>query len=80
MTGFQILQIIRDGDVLGLNGTQKVLHDRVGVVSKADFDRSLETMDITIVARPLIGLMLLHQWDQRFGVPALHLEVIIVGG
>lgn len=35
-------------------------------------------MDISIIARSLIRLMFLHQWNEFFCGPSLRLEVIIV--
>ena len=78
MASLQVLQVVRDGYVLGLDCAKEVLHDWVCIVAKADFDRSLETVEITVLTSPLIGLMLLHQRNQLLGGPTLHLEVVIV--
>jgi hypothetical protein len=80
VTSDKVLQIIRDWDVLGLNRTQEVLHDRISIVTEADLDRSFETMNVTVLTSSLVRLMLLHQRDELLRSPALHLEVIIVGG
>lgn len=37
-------------------------------------------MYIPVVARPLVGFMLLHQGNQLLCGPSLRLEVIVVGG
>lgn len=50
------------------------------VVAKANFDRSLESMKITIVACALVCLVLLHQWNELLSSPTLGLEVVVVGG
>lgn len=36
VAGDEILQVVRDRDVLGFDGTQEVLHDGVGVVAEGD--------------------------------------------
>ena len=78
MASDQILEIICDGNVLRLHGSQEVLHDWIGVVPEADFDWAFETMNVPIVASSLVGFMFLHEWDQGLGIPSLHLEVVIV--
>ena len=60
--------------------TQEVLHDWVCVVAKGDLDWALKAVEVTVVASPLICLMLLHQREEFLGSPALGLEVIVVGG
>lgn len=42
------------------------------------FDRSIETMEISIVASPLIGLMLFHQWQEFLRSPSFRLKVIVI--
>ena len=37
-------------------------------------------MNVTVVARALVCLVFLHEWDKLFGLPALSLEIIVVGG
>lgn len=59
---------------------QKILHDRVSVVAKGNLDWAVETVEVAILASPLIRLMLLHQREQLLGGPALGLEVIVIGG
>lgn len=76
----KILEIVRDWNVLALRGPQEVLHDRIAVVTEADFDWSVKTMKVSILAGPLIRLVLLHQRKKFLGGPALALEVIIVRG
>lgn len=78
VAGNEILEIVCDRDVLRLNRTEEVLHDRVGVVAKADLDRALESMDVTVVARPLVCLVLLHERNELLGGPTLGLEVVVV--
>lgn len=78
MASDQILEIICDWDVLGLDCTKEVLHDWVGVVAEADLDRTIETVDVTVVAGTLVGLVLLHQRDEFLGGPTLSLEVVVV--
>ena len=78
VAGNEILKIVRDRDVLRLNRTEEVLHDRVGVVAEADLDRTFESMDVTVVARTLVGLVLLHEWNKLLSSPALGLEVVVV--
>jgi hypothetical protein len=53
VAGDEILEIVCDRDVLRFDCTQEVLHDRVGVVTEADLDRALESMDVTVVVQPL---------------------------
>ena len=53
---------------------RKVLHDWVGVIAEGDLDRALKAMNVSVVASSLVSLMLLHQWNQLFGSPALHLN------
>ena len=78
VAGSQILQIVGSGNALGFSGTKKVPRNWIYVVAKGDFDRTLEAMDVTIVAGTLVGLMLFHKWDEFFGLPPLCLKVIIV--
>jgi hypothetical protein len=80
MTGFQVLKIVCDGNTLGLDSTQKVLHDGISVVTERDLDGSFEAMDVTVVAGSLVGFVLSHERNQFFGSPTLGLEVIIVRG
>lgn len=53
MGGGEILEVIRSGNTLRLSGPQKVLFDGVGVVPEADFDGSIKSMNISVVARAL---------------------------
>lgn len=78
MSGHQILQVVRNWNVLRFRRPQEVLHDGIGVVAEADFDGSLETVNVTVLGCPLIRLVLLHQRDQGLRVPPLHLEVVII--
>jgi len=79
VTGDQILKIIGNRDVLGLDGTKEVLHDRVGVVAEGDLDGAIETVDVTVVAGALVCLVLLHEREELLGGPALGLEIVVVG-
>lgn len=78
MASDQVLEIVGDGDVLGFGRTEEILHDRVGVVAEADLDRTIEAVDVAIVAGTLVCLVLLHERNQLLGRPALCLEVIVV--
>lgn len=78
MASDQILKIIGGGDTLRFGGTQKVLLDRVRIVSKRDLDWTLKAVDVSVVAGTLICLVLLHQWNELLGGPALGLEVIVI--
>lgn len=79
MTSGQVLKIIGCGDTLTLCSTEKVLSDTIDVVSERDFDGSLESVNVPVVACTLVRLVLLHEWDQLFSRPALGLEVVVVG-
>ena len=78
VSGDQVLQIIGDWDVLRFDCTEEVLHDWVGIVAKADFDWSLEAMYVAVLASPLVCLVFLHERNKSLGVPALHLEVVVI--
>jgi len=75
----QILEIIGDRNVLGLDGTKEVLHDRVSVVAERDLDWAVETVNVAVVAGTLVCLVLPHEWDELLGGPTLGLEVVVVG-
>ena len=75
VTGNEILQVIGGWDVLGFGCTEEVLADGVGVVAEGDLDGTLEAVEVAVVAGTLVGFMLLHQWEQFLGSPALGLEV-----
>jgi hypothetical protein len=79
MSGDQILKIIGGWDALSLSGTEEVFLNRVAVVAKGHLDGAFETVEVTVVAGPLVGLVLLHKRDELLRGPALGLEVIIVG-
>jgi hypothetical protein len=76
----EILEIVRDRNAQRLRSPEEVLHDRVGVVSEGNLDRSLKAMDLGVLACSLIRLVLLHERNELFRGPALGLEVIVVGG
>lgn len=78
MASGQVLQIIRCRNPLAFSGTKKVPRDWIGVVAEADFDRTFKTMHVAVVARSLVGLMLLHEGQKLFRLPAFGLEVIVV--
>jgi hypothetical protein len=75
----QILEIIGNWNVLGLDGTKEVLHDRVGVVAEGDLDGTVETVDVAVVAGTLVCLVLPHERDEFLSGPALGLEIVVVG-
>lgn len=75
----EILKIVRDRDVLRLDRTEEVLHDRVGVVAEGDLDGTIETVNVTVVAGTLVCLVLPHERNELLGGPALGLEVVVVG-
>jgi hypothetical protein len=79
MAGGQVLKIVGGWDTLRFGGAKEVLLDWVGVVTERDLDGSLESVDVAVVARTLVGLVLLHQGDELLGGPSLGLEVIVVG-
>jgi hypothetical protein len=75
----QVLKIIGGWDALSFDGTEEVLLDRVTVVAKGHLDGAFETVEVTVVARSLVGLVLFHERNKFLGGPALGLEVIVVG-
>lgn len=79
MAGNEILQIIGGRDALALGCPQEILHDRVRIVTKRNFDWALEAVDIAVVAGSLIGFMLSHERNELLRCPALSLEVVIIG-
>lgn len=79
MAGGQVLEIVGGRDALRFGGTEEVLLDRVGVVTERNLDGSLKSVNVAVVARTLVGLMLLHQGDELLGGPTLGLEVVVVG-
>ena len=74
----KVLEIVGSRDTLRFRGTQEVLHDGVGVVAKGNLDWTLEAVDVTVVARPLVRLMLLHEGNELLRGPAFGLEVIVI--
>ena len=76
----QVLEIIRDWNVLGFSGPEEVLSNWVGIIAEGDLDWAFKPMNVTVVASSLVCLMLFHQGDELLGTPALGLEVIVVGG
>ena len=79
MSGFQVLEIIGNRNPLRLGSPEEVLHNWVCIVAEGDLDRTLEAMEVSIVASPLVGLVFLHQRKKLLGGPALGFEVIVVG-
>ena len=59
-----------------LDGISKVALSKSS--STADLDRSLESMDIAIVAGSLIRFMLFHQRQQLLSGPSSGLEVVVI--
>jgi hypothetical protein len=53
----QVLEVVGRGDTLRLTRSQEVLFDRVCVVTERDLDRSLESMNVTVVAGTLPELV-----------------------
>ena len=78
VTSDQVLEVIGDGNILGLSSSQEVLSNRVCIVPKRNLDGTFEAMDITVVAGSLVCLMLFHQRKELLGGPALGLKVIVV--
>jgi hypothetical protein len=78
MTSNKILKIVGGRDALSLSGTKEVLFDWVSVVTERDLDGSFKTMDIAVIAGPLVCFVLLHKRNELLGSPALGLEVIVV--
>lgn len=78
MASCKILQIVGDRDVLGLGGPKEIPSNWVGVVTERNFDGALDSMDISVVAGPLVCLMFLHERDEFFCLPSLHLGIIVV--
>ena len=78
MASCKILQIVGGRDALGLGGPKEIPSNWVGVVTERDFDGAFETMDISVVAGPLVCLMFLHERDEFFSLPSLRLEIVIV--
>ena len=61
MAGGEILQIVGDGNALGLGSAEEVLHHGVRVVSKRNLDGAFEAMELAVVARSLVGFVLLPE-------------------
>ncbi|KAH0356805.1 hypothetical protein KCU81_g134, partial [Aureobasidium melanogenum] len=72
MPGLQVLQVVGDGNTLGLGGTKEILHNRVSVVTERDFDGAFEAVDVTVVAGSLVSLVLSHQRDFQHCAQALY--------
>ena len=79
LPSLQILQVIRDWNILRLGRTEEILHDRIRVVPKGNLDGTIKAMKVSIVAGALVGLVLLHQRQKLFGTPASGLKVIVIG-
>ena len=67
------VRVISGTHVSRLSWEKKLWHTPEG-----DLDWSLESVNVTVVACSLIGLMLPHQGDQLLRSPALGLEIVIV--
>jgi hypothetical protein len=79
MTSREVLEIIDDGNVLGLGGAEEVVLDRIGacrrsacglekedwdiLVAEGDLDGALEAVSVSVVAGTLVRLVLLHQGE-----------------
>ena len=80
VTGDQVLKVIGDRNILRLGSTQEILSDGVCIIPKRYFDRTLETVNIAVVASSLVCLVLPHQREELFSCPAFGLKVIVVRG
>lgn len=80
MASCKVLQIIGGRDALGLRGPKEIPSNWIGVVTERNFDGPFETMDTSIVTRPLVCLMFLHKWDEFCCLPSLRLEIVVVRG
>ena len=78
VASYQVLKVIRDGDILRFGSAEEVLGNGVGVVAEGDLDWTLKPMDITIVTGSLVCFMLPHQREEFISSPAFGLKVIIV--
>ena len=74
----KILKVISGGNALRLSGPEKVPCNRIRIVPKGDLDGPFEAVQIPIVARALVGLMLLHEWEQLLGLPSFRLKIVII--
>jgi hypothetical protein len=80
VAGGQVLEIVGGRNALRFGGTKEVLLDRICVITEGNFDGSLKSVEIAVVAGTLVGFVLLHQGNKLLGSPSLSLEVIVVGG
>jgi hypothetical protein len=78
LPSLKILQVISNRKPLRLRGAQEILHDRVSVISKGDLDRSIDAMNVSVVAGSLIGFMLFHEREKLLRGPALGLKVVVI--
>ena len=78
MASRKILKIIRSGDPLAFGCTKEVSSNRVSVVAERNLDRALESMDVSVVAGPLVCLVFLHQGQKLFYLPPFRLEIIVI--
>lgn len=78
MRGDKILKVINNRDTLRLRSPKEVVLDWISVIAERNFDGALEAMDVTILAGPLICLVLPHEGQELFGGPPLGLEVVVV--
>jgi hypothetical protein len=69
----EVLKIVRDWDVLRLDCSQEVLHDRISVIAKGHLDWAVEAMDVPIITGPLVRLMFPHERNQLFSSPSFGL-------
>jgi hypothetical protein len=61
MSSDEILKIVGGWDALRLGSPEEVLHYRIRVVPEANFDRTFESMDISVVTGSLVCLMFSHE-------------------
>ena len=78
MASCKILQIVGGRNALGLGGPKEIPSNWVGVVTERNFDGAFETMDVSVVAGPLVCLMFLHKRDEFFRLPSLRLEIVVI--
>lgn len=78
MPSDQVLKVIGNWNILRFSSSEEVLSNRICVVSKGDFDRTFEPVNVRVVAGSLVSFMLSHQWKELLGSPPFGLKIIIV--
>ncbi|KAH3669438.1 hypothetical protein OGAPHI_001559 [Ogataea philodendri] len=76
--GLEVLQVVNDRNSLRFSSSQEVLAVWVCVVTERDLDRTVESVNVFVVARTLVSFEFLHQWQQLVGGPSLGLPVVVV--